>query len=275
METTPRPQRSSDGSEPRENVQHANTEECAPDCKNYGGDAVHKSATPVQATPHVQPTPYHSGSPDKDDSTTMKRWKFGAELVGIAGGVILVFMTFLQYREMVTATKSSVKAVEVSLRQMGLTERQVILAEQSWIGVSKIAIAAYSPEHVGIRAELKNSGHTPARIETINVDVFVDDQKQTQNRGVNPVYNVTITDPADVAPGTEFPILINERKPIGNDAFEAVKFGKKAVHFHFKITYKDVFGQTRHTDACAFLSGKPEAMSEGGVIGRCGFSRMD
>ena len=229
-----------------------------------------------QLSLHSDPPLANSRNTQMEKKTTKHWFKDAVEVIGIIFGIVGVFFLILQYREMVRATKATLEAVEVSRKQAATMEHQLNFSERAWIGVSSVSVAGYSPQHVGFRFDLKNTGHTPCKVSTVDVEVFITDSTSSKNRSTNMLYRRHDESGMWVSPTDAFPLVLNERHPaIEESVFATIQSEAREVHFHFAIAYTDIFGKARHTDSCAILTGPPEFLNGGGAIKRCQYSRMD
>jgi hypothetical protein len=188
----------------------------------------------------IKPCPRNAENPDGEKKYNIKWFKDRLEIIGILFGMGVAVLLFLQWREMVKATKIT----ENQLRQM---QKDSILDERAWVVPFEV-IANPSQDNSGsmyFYVNYKNTGKTPA----INAQCILGESadlnkiKISKIERPNPPANSAMIAPDAANHST------TEEAPIPKDIVQSIKSGMPFYIFG-TIWYDDIFGRHHWTQFC-------------------------
>lgn len=155
-------------------------------------------------------------------------------LVG-AGQCYIIFKTLKETQVVAKAATDSAQVAETALH----------VAERAYLKIEKFEVVNFSTgDHLNVRYEIHNVGHTPAQImESLTiVDIVEKDSFKT------PVYDIErgLIGPkqAFIQPDEKASMIGISKEPVTPEQFNSVQNDSKLIFTWGKITFRDVFGKT-------------------------------
>jgi hypothetical protein len=132
--------------------------------------------------------------------------------------------------------------------------------QRAWLSIGSVRLAGqYKDGSIfGMIVEIKNSGKTPATMESIKASV---------GRTFFPNTNVfwffeTNYPAATIPPGEQLPLKILEKQPINSVEFKGLVSKMVKHYFAVKIQYRDIFGHIHRTEDGIILTGSEDQLND-------------